>query len=41
MLYMPKIADYLKILTDEEVKDFGVINYVIVLNQRQKSFTIN
>ena len=38
---MPKIADYLKILTDEEVKDFGVINYVIVLNQRQKSFTIN
>ena len=27
MLYMPEIADYLKILTDEEVKDFVVINF--------------
>ena len=27
MLYMPKIADYLKILTDEVVYDFVVINY--------------
>ena len=26
MLYIPKIDDYLKILTDEEVKDFVVIN---------------
>ena len=26
MLYIPKINDYLKILTDEEVKDFvGII----------------
>ena len=24
---MPKIADYLKILTDEEVKDFVVITF--------------
>ena len=26
MLHMPKSADYLKILSDEEVKDFVVIN---------------
>ena len=27
MLYIPKIDDYLKILTDEEVKDFAPINF--------------
>ena len=27
MWYIPKIADYLKILTDEEVKDFVLINF--------------
>ena len=27
MLYIPKIGDYLKILTDYEVKDFVVINF--------------
>ena len=27
MLYIPKINDYLKILTDKEVKDFVVINF--------------
>ena len=27
MLYMPNITDYLKILTDEEVNNFGVINF--------------
>ena len=27
MLYIPKIGDYLKILTDEEVKDFVAINF--------------
>ena len=27
MLYIPKIDDYLKILTDEEVKGFVVINF--------------
>ena len=27
MLYIPKIDNYLKILTDEEVKDFAVINF--------------
>ena len=26
MLYIAKIGDYLKILTDEEVKDFVAIN---------------
>ena len=26
MFYIPKIGNYLKILTDEEVKDFVVIN---------------
>ena len=28
MLHLPKIDDYLKILTDNEVKDFAVINFV-------------
>ena len=28
MLYIPKIDDYLRILTDEEVNDFVVINFV-------------
>ena len=27
MLYIPKIGDYLKILTDYEGKDFEVINF--------------
>ena len=27
MLYIPKIDDYLKILTDEEVKDFVIITF--------------
>ena len=27
MLYILKIGDYLKILTDDEVKDFAVINF--------------
>ena len=27
MLYIPKINDYLKILTDEEDKDFVAINF--------------
>ena len=28
MLYIPKIDDYLKILTYEEVKDFFAINFI-------------
>ena len=27
MLYIPKIGDYLKILIDDEVKDFVVTNF--------------
>ena len=27
MMYIPKIDDYVEILTDEEVKDFVVINF--------------
>ena len=27
MLYIPKVDDYLKILTDEKVKDFAAINF--------------
>ena len=27
MFYIPKIDDYLEILTDEEVKDFVAINF--------------
>ena len=27
MLYIPKIDDYLEILTDEEVKDYVAINF--------------
>ena len=28
MLYIPKIDNHLKILTDEEVKDFVTINFI-------------
>ena len=27
MLYIPKIDDYLEILTDEELKDFAAISF--------------
>ena len=27
MFHIPKIGDYLKILTDDEVEDFAVINF--------------
>ena len=27
MLHVPKIEDYLEILTDDEVKDFAAINF--------------
>ena len=32
MLYVPKIDDYLKILSDEEVKDFVAINFIEYFN---------
>ena len=37
MLYIPKIDDYLKILTDEEVKDFVVKILVNILNLQEKN----
>ena len=35
MLYISKIDDYLEILTDEEVKDFVVINFSESLRQQE------
>ena len=32
MLYIPKIGDYLEILTDEEVRDFVAITLSEILN---------
>ena len=40
MLYMPKIADCLKILTNKEVKDFVIINFG-VLNLQEKYSIVN
>ena len=37
MLYIPKIDEYLKLLTDEEVKDFVVIILVNSLNLQENS----
>ena len=38
---MPKIADYLKILTDQEMKDFVLINLVNFLNLRKENCILN
>ena len=35
MLYIPKINDYLEILTDEEVKDFAAINFSEPIREEQ------
>ena len=35
MLYIPKISDYLEILTDEEVKDFVAINFSESIKEEQ------
>ena len=35
MLYIPKIDDYLEILTDEEVKDFAAINFSESIREEQ------
>ena len=40
MLYIPKIDDYLKILTDDEVKDFAVKILVNILNLEKKKCTL-
>ena len=36
MLYIPKIDDYLKTLTNEEVKDFVAINFSEYFKSRKK-----
>ena len=36
MLYTPKIDDYIKILTDDEVKDFVVINFTKYFTSTRK-----
>ena len=45
MLHIPKIGDYLKILTDDEVKNFVVINFgkylINILNLQEKNFILN
>ena len=34
-MYIPKISDYLEILTDEEVKDFVAINFSESIKKKQ------
>ena len=41
MLHIPKIDNYLKLLTDEEVKDFLAINFSEYFNSTKKSFILN
>ena len=38
MLYIPKIDDYSKILTDDEVKDFGAINFSEYFKSTREKF---
>ena len=35
MLYIPKISDYLEILTDQEVKDFVAIDFSESIREEQ------
>ena len=41
MLYIPKIDDFLKIWTDEELKDFVAINFSEYLNLQKKNYILN
>ena len=41
MLYMPKIADNPKIMTDEEVKDFVMINFGEYWKSAREAFILN
>ena len=41
MLYIPKIDDYLKILTDDEVKDFVVINFDEYFKSTKENCVLN
>ena len=41
MMCISKIGDYLKILTDDKVKDFLVINFSEYLNLQEKNYILN
>ena len=41
MLYIPKIDDYLKILTDGEAKKFAAINFLNILNLQKNNCILN
>ena len=41
MLHLPKIDDYLKILTDKEVKDFVAINFSEYLRSTKEKLYSN
>ena len=41
MLYIPKIDDYLKILTDDTVKDFAAINFSKIFSETKSLFSEN
>ena len=41
MLYIPKIDDYLKILSDEEVKDFIAIKFSEYFKYTRKKVILN
>ena len=41
MFYIPKIGDYLIIMTDDEVKDFVSLNLVIILDLKKKNCVLN
>ena len=41
MLHIPKIDDYLKILTDDEVKDFVVINFDEYFKSAKENCVLN
>ena len=41
MLYIPKIDDYLKFLTDDTVKDFAAISFSEIFSETKSLFSEN
>ena len=41
LLHIPKIGDYLKILTDDKVKDFAAINFTEYFKSTEKNCILN
>ena len=41
MPYIPRNGDYLKILTNDEEKNFAVINFVSYFEPMEKNFVLN